>query len=193
MDDLKLFGKSEDQIDSLVQTVFIFSEDIGMEFGLKKCGVVILKKGKLVKFDGIHLPNQEIMKEVDENGYTYLGILELDEIKEHEMKLKVTAEYKRRLRLILKSKLNGTNKIQAINTWVVPLLIYGARIISWKVDELKKMDRTTRKTLTMYGVLHPKSDIDRLYLKQKHRGRGLISIVCKVEGEQFGFVRTWIE
>ena len=67
MDDLKLFGKSEDQIDSLVQTVFIFSEDIGMEFGLKKCGVVILKKGKLVKFDGIHLPNQEIMKEVDEN------------------------------------------------------------------------------------------------------------------------------
>ena len=67
MDDLKLFGKSEDQIDSLVQTVFIFSEDIGMEFGLKKCGVVILKKGKLVKFHEIHLPNQEIMKEVDEN------------------------------------------------------------------------------------------------------------------------------
>ena len=139
MDDLKLFGKSQDQIDSLIQTVFIFSEDIGMEFGLKKCGVVILKKGKLVKFDGIHLPNQEIMKEVDENGYTYLGILELDEIKEHEMKIKVTAEYKRRLRLILKSKLNGKNKIQAINTWAVALLRYGAGIINWKVDELKKM------------------------------------------------------
>ena len=87
MDDVRLFGKSDDQIDSLVQTVFTFSEDIGMEFGLKKCGVVILKKGKLVKFDGIHLPNQEIMKEVDENGYTYLSILELDEIKEHEMKI----------------------------------------------------------------------------------------------------------
>ena len=54
--DLKLFGKSEDQIDSLVQTVFIFSEDIGMEFSLKKCGVVILKIRKLVKLDGIHLP-----------------------------------------------------------------------------------------------------------------------------------------
>ena len=75
-----------------------------------------LMTGKLVKFGGIHLPNQEIMKEVDASGYTYLGILELDEIKEHEMKNKVTAEYKRRLRLILKSKLNGKNKIQAINT-----------------------------------------------------------------------------
>ena len=137
-----------------------------MEFGLKKCGVVILKKGKLVKFDGIHLLNQKIMKEVDENRYTYLGILESDEIKEHEMKNKVTAEYKRRLRLILKPNLNGKNKIQAINTWMVALLRYEAEIINWKIDELKKMGRTTRKTLTMYGTIHPKSDIDRLYLKR---------------------------
>ena len=136
-----------------------------MKFGLRKCGVVILKKGRLVKFDGIHLPNQEIMKEVDENGYTYLGILELDEIKEHEMKIKVTAEYKRRLRLILKSELNGKNKIQANITWEVALLRYGAGIINWKVDELKKMDRTMRKTLTMYRALHLKSDIDQLCSK----------------------------
>ena len=162
MDDLKLVGKSVDQIDSLAQTVFTFSEDISMEFGLKKCGVVILKKGKLVKFDGIHLPNQEIMKEVDDN---YFGILELDKIKEHEMKIKVTAEYKRRLRLILKPKLNGKNKTEAINTWEVALLRYGAGIINWRVYELKKMDRTTRKTLAIYGALYPKSDIDRLYLK----------------------------
>ena len=168
MDDLKLFGKSEDQIDSLLQTVFIFSEDIGMEFGLKKSGVLILKKEKLVTFDGIQLPNQEIMKEVDENGYTYFGVLEVVEIKEHEMKIKVTAEYKKRLRLTLKSKLNGKNKIEAFSTCALTLLRYGAGIINWKVDELKKMDRTTRKTLTMYGELHPKSDIDRLYLKQKH-------------------------
>ena len=119
MDDLKLFGKSEDQIEKQVQTVLSFNEDIGMEFGLKKYEVVILKKGELVHFDGIHLPNQEITKEVDENLYNYLGILELDEIKEDQMEIKVTAEYKRKLRLILKSNLNGNNKIQAINNWMV--------------------------------------------------------------------------
>ena len=43
IDDLKLFGKSDNQIDSLVQTVFTFSEDIGTEFVLKKCGMVVLK------------------------------------------------------------------------------------------------------------------------------------------------------
>ena len=79
------------------------------------------------------------------------------------MKIKVTAGYKRRLRPILKSKLNGKNKIQAINTWAVALLRYGAGIINWKVDELKKMDRTMRKTLTMCRALHLKSDIDQLY------------------------------
>ena len=31
MDELKLFGKSEDQIDSLVQTVQLLSEDIRMD------------------------------------------------------------------------------------------------------------------------------------------------------------------
>ena len=74
--------------------------------------------------------------------------------------IKVTAEYKRRLRLILKFKLNGKNKMQVIDTWAVALLRYGAGVINWKVDELKIMDRTIRKTLTMYGALHPKSDID---------------------------------
>ena len=49
MDDLKLFGKSHAQIDSLVNTVFAFSQDIGMEFGIKKCGLLVMKRGKLDK------------------------------------------------------------------------------------------------------------------------------------------------
>ena len=97
------------------------------------------------------------------------------------MKNKVTTEYKRKLRQILKSKLNGKNKI---NTWAVALLRYGAGIINWKVAELKKIDRTTRKTLTMYGAFHPKSDVDRLYLKRKHGSRGLISVETCVRSEE---------
>ena len=54
MDDLKHFGKSDDQIDSLIQTVLTFI-GISMEFGLKKWEVVILNKGKLVNFDEIYL------------------------------------------------------------------------------------------------------------------------------------------
>ena len=46
MDDLKLFAKNEKEIDSLVQTVRIFSDDIGMKFGLEKCAAMTMKRGK---------------------------------------------------------------------------------------------------------------------------------------------------
>ena len=37
------------------------------------------------------------------------------------------------------------------------------------------MDRKSRKIMTMYGVLHPKSDEGRLYIKRKG-GRRLMSV-----------------
>ena len=116
MDDLKLYAKSEEQTNTLVRTVYVFSTDIGMEFGIKKCGILTMKRGKIVKKEGIKLPNGEMMKHVGQEGYTYLGIIELDKIKETEMKEKITKEYKRRQRLIFKSKLNGRYKVTAINT-----------------------------------------------------------------------------
>ena len=35
MDDLKLYSRSQKGLDSLVQKVRVFSEDIGMEFGIE--------------------------------------------------------------------------------------------------------------------------------------------------------------
>ena len=87
-----------------------------MEFGIKKCGLVIMKRGKLSSTDGIVLPNGEAIKEVEKDGYRYLGIPELDTFKEKEMKDKLKQEYLRRTRLILKLKLNGHNIIKAMNT-----------------------------------------------------------------------------
>ena len=80
MDDLKLFAKSKNQVDFLVQTLHIFSEDICMQFGIKKSGVLITERGKVIRTDGIRLPDEQHMKDIDETGYTYLGILETDKI-----------------------------------------------------------------------------------------------------------------
>lgn len=59
MDDLKLFAKSHDKIDSLVNAVNTFSEKIGMEFGIKKCSILVLKRGKVdkVKTRDLNLPD----------------------------------------------------------------------------------------------------------------------------------------
>ena len=101
VDNLKLYAKSEGQTNTLVRTVHVFSTDIGMEFGIKKCGILKVKRGKIVKIEGIKLADGEVMKQVGQEGYKYLGIIELDKIKETEMKKKITKEYKGRQRLIL--------------------------------------------------------------------------------------------
>ena len=71
------------------------------------------------------------------------------------MKLEFKAEYLRRLKLIMKSKLRGRNKIKVMNTWAVSLLRYGAGIIEWTKDDLQQMDRKTRKVMTMTNEFHP--------------------------------------
>ena len=53
MDDLKLYSWSEKGLESLVQTVCVFSEDIGMEFGIEKYAMLVMEKGKIVKSVGI--------------------------------------------------------------------------------------------------------------------------------------------
>ena len=50
-------------------------------------------------------------------------------------------EYKRRLRLILRSKLNGKNKIRAKNSWAVAIMRYGAGVLEWRFYELKELER----------------------------------------------------
>lgn len=176
MDDLKLYGKNEKQIDTLINTVRIFSSDIGMEFGIDKCAVLVMKRGKLVLCDGIDMPDGNIIREVEETGYKYLGVLEADDLKHAAMKEVMSKEYFRRIRKILKSKLNGGNVVNAINSRAVSIIRYSAGIVKWTKDDLKKLDRKTRKLLTINKALHPQADVDRLYLKRAVGGRGLLSV-----------------
>ena len=66
-------------------TVNVFSRDLGMAFGIKKCGV-ILNRRKVESTDGIVLPKNEKIREIEEDGYKYLGIFEYDRVKEQEIK-----------------------------------------------------------------------------------------------------------
>ena len=76
MDDLKLYGKDKDQLDSLVQTVRTFISDIEMTFGIKKCAMVEMKRGKLIDSDGLDLPEGEKIRSLqDEEAYKYIGVL----------------------------------------------------------------------------------------------------------------------
>ena len=121
------------------------------------------------------LPDGTVIKTLQEGeSYKYLGILRADKYLDEKMKLNVSKEYIRRLRKVLKSKLNGGNLVRGVNTWAVSLLRYSAVFVIWRKWELQSIDRKTRKLFTIYGALHPKSDVDRLHICRKEGGGGLI-------------------
>ena len=144
-------------MDSLVQTVRVFSEDMGMEFGIEKCAMLVMEKGKIVKSVDIELPDGKVIKSLQEReSYKYSGILVAEKFLGERMKLNVSKEYIRRLRKVLKSKLNGGNLVHRVNVWTVSLLRYSAAFVSWRKSELEAIDRKTRTLFTIYGALHPK-------------------------------------
>ena len=46
MDDMKLYGGSQTDIDSFLQNVYTVTDDIGMRFGIEKCRVLAMRRGK---------------------------------------------------------------------------------------------------------------------------------------------------
>ena len=150
MDDIKLFAKNEKELETIIHTVRIYSWDIGMEFVIEKCAMLVRKSCKRQLNDGMELPNQEKIETLEENEtYKYLGIPEADTIKQVEMKEKVQKEYLRRTRKLLETKLICRNLIKGINTWAVLLVRHSEPFLKWTRDELKQMEQRTRKLMTM--------------------------------------------
>ena len=155
-----MYSRHEKGLNSLGQTVRVFSQDIGMEFGIEKCAILVMEKGKIVKSVGIELSDGKVIKSLQEGeSYKYLGLLEAEKFLEEKMKLNVLKEYIRRLRKVLKSKLNGGNLVHGVNTWAVSLLKYSAAFVSWRKSELQAIGRKPRKLFTIYT--------DRLYIPRK--------------------------
>ena len=85
--------------------------------------MLLIQNRKIVKSVGIELPDRKVIQLLQEGkSYKDLGILQSDKFLEEKMKLNVSKESIRRLRKVLKSKLNGWNLTRGVNTWAVSLL-----------------------------------------------------------------------
>ena len=114
------------------------------------------------------------IKDIDETGYKYLGIIEGEEIKDQEMK-KIKKEDMKRLKAKLKSKLSCGNTVKAINTWAVPVIMYSAGIVNWK-NSTQQYGQQDQKSTNMYQALHPRSNVGRLYLPRSEGGKDQLSL-----------------
>ena len=141
------------------------SDDIKIKLGLDKCAKASFKRGKKVSAEGIPLNDNQVIQDLDQaETYKYLGMEERQGVLHLKMKVKIRKEYKRRIKLVLKSELNARNKIAPINTLAVPVILYSYGVIDCKLDEIHDLDRMTRKQLCMNWMLAKKADVDRIYL-----------------------------
>ena len=58
-----VFAKNEKELETLIQAMSIWSQDIGMEFGIEKCAMFMMKSRKRETTEGIEL--QKIGKHQD--------------------------------------------------------------------------------------------------------------------------------
>ena len=55
MDDLKLYGKNEKEVELLLKTMLIFCEDVTMKINLVKSALLIMHRGKVTHTNGLDL------------------------------------------------------------------------------------------------------------------------------------------
>lgn len=63
--------------------------------------------------------------------------------------------------------------ILAINSLTVPVVIYNLNMLNWNISETRKIEWKVRKQLTFNMMLHPKADINHLYLPRSQGSRDL--------------------
>ena len=75
MNDIKLFAKNVKELETLIHAVKIYGQDIGMEFGIENCAMLVMKSGKRYLTDEMELRNHDKISALGENeAYKYLGI-----------------------------------------------------------------------------------------------------------------------
>merc|ERR1711974_416172 len=148
-----------------------------MSFGIDKCKVLNIVRGKYCKLGGVTLPNSEVIEEMDESDvYKYLGVVENTSIKHATMKEKTINTFKKRLKCLFNTGLNAKNIMVAIGEYANPVLTYTFGILNWTEEEIKNIDIHIRKRLNLYRMFERKSDVDRIYIPRSMGGRGLTSV-----------------
>lgn len=176
MDDIKLYAADQSGLFQLADTTQQFSQDICMQFGVDKCKILSVVKGKIQNNSYILGSGKPIEPMDEQSTYKYLGFKQSRQIQQKTTKQELLKNFTHRLNLILKTNLNSRNTIKAINTFAIPILTYSFGIIQWSKTDIKKLQRTANTLLTKHRKHHPKSCVQRLTLPRQEGGRGLIDI-----------------
>ena len=108
MDDIRPLAKNEKELETLTHAVRIYSQDTGMEFGIEKCAMLVMKSGKQYLTDWREQPNQNKLERSEKRERTNTWASWNHQTS--EMKEKIKKENPRRTRKLLETKLSSRQK-----------------------------------------------------------------------------------
>ena len=150
MDDLKLYARNERDLNALITTVSLFSNDIGMTINVAKSVKLIVCRGKVVSTPDLDINKLRVITDVFvSKGYKYLGLLQNILAINVTVKKNIISKFCSRCRRILSSHLSGHNKVIALNSYAILVMRYSAGILDWNQNELDDIDHRFRKLLTI--------------------------------------------
>ena len=172
-DNLKLYAGTTNNLKKLLDIVTTFSKNNDMKFGIDTCAYIKINAGKQtnskVPLEMNNLTNQPV---TNGDTYKYLGqdenIAYIGEVN----KKRVQKELYARCRKVWSSELSAYNKATPHNIFIISIITPTFGIIDWTIEELKEIDKRTRKILRMNGSFHPNRAIliDSIYHDTKVGG-----------------------
>ena len=174
IDDLKLYSSSERQHEIKLALSHQMMEDMGLSMAAKKPQTISMARGKRAEKDvGLKLSEDVMIKDLGDRLYEFLGV---EEAKQYENKVvlkKAEKEVIRPVSVILDTSMSDQNKINAINTFALPVLTFFMPVIFFSQEDLNEADLEVKRLLTERGAQHPQHLNTLLYASRSIGGWGL--------------------
>ena len=125
---------------------------------------------------GLKLSEDVMIENLGDRLYKFLGV---EEAEQHENKVvlrKAEKEVIRRVSVILDTPMSNQNKINAISTFVLPVLTSFMPVIFFSQEDLNEADLKVKRLLTERGARHPQHLNTLLYASRSIGGWGLKQI-----------------
>ena len=168
MDDLKLYSSTERQHGVKLAMTHQMMSDTGLTMAAAKKtkNISIAKEKRKEQNQGLKLAEDLVIDDLGGSLYKFLGV---EEAEQHENKMilkKAEKEVIRRVSVILDTPMSDKNKIDAIDTFALPVITFFMPVIYFSQEDLNEVDLKIKRLLTERGARHP-----------QHLN-SLLSIVC---------------
>ena len=178
VDDLKTYHKSESKAAVISSKLKQMFGDIGLKWGLGNCAAVNIKRGKIGQ-EQTQMPishTEFIPLLQNSDHYQFLRKQENTAHLEEIVTREASKKYLRHCAVIWSSPLTIPSKKASTNNFAVPAVQYQMWSSMWRMEDIRKLDRDTRKLIKNNKAMHHQESNASLYLQKSKRGRGLMEV-----------------